>query len=366
MGAGCVFRKLVASMRVDGTTPVGRPAVLTPRTAPAGTALAETAFAPNPGNLRLFTQGLKPGAPLVVLLHGCGQTAAGFADGTGWSALAAQHGFALAAAEQKAANNPHTCFDWFNPEDIARDSGEVASIAAMIRQTVDQNGLDATRVFIAGLSAGGAMTAAMLATYPELFAGGAIVAGLPFGVAANVRDALEAMRMPPLKTPRQWGDLVRAATPHQGAWPRVSIWHGDRDTTVNILNAQALAAQWGDVHGLSITGARQDLRDGALCVHWGDVLEVVTVPGLGHGVPIDARDVGTPAPFILDAGISAARRIAEFWGLLEPAAQNATPLVTPVIESVLTPMPQTAAMAVEQAEGLVQRALRAAGLWKKR
>lgn len=342
-----------------------------PRARAANVQLSETAFAPNPGNLRLFTQGMTPGAPLVVLLHGCGQAAGGFAQATGWSALAAEQGFALAVAEQKAVNNAHTCFNWFNPEDIVRDGGEVASIAAMVRTCIDDHRLDAGKVFICGLSAGGAMTAAMLALYPELFAGGAIVAGLPFGAAANVRDALDAMRMPPLKTPRQWGELVRDATHHDGAWPSLSVWHGDLDTTVNILNAQALVAQWSDLQGLALTGARQDLRDGAVHLSWGDRLEVVTVPGMSHGVPIDTRDVGQAAPYILDVGISSARRIAQFWGLLAPAEERAPepvvreqPSALTEIEAVLAPMTEEAAAAAQRAEGVIRRALRAAGLLK--
>src|SRR6201999_440406 len=124
-------------------------------------------------------------------------------------------------------------------EDITRGEGECASIAAMIAAMVETHRLDPKRVFITGLSAGGAMTAVMLANYPELFAGGAIIAGLPFGAAANVRDALETMRSAPLRTPQQWGDAVRAASSFKGPWPKLSIWHGGLDAVVNINNAQA-------------------------------------------------------------------------------------------------------------------------------
>jgi poly(hydroxyalkanoate) depolymerase family esterase len=358
-----MWRKLVTFMRFDGPAPVGRPLFPRRRPKPAASPLVETGFAPNPGNLRLFSfipRGLKPGAPLVVLLHGCGQTAAGYDAGTGWSELAAAHGFAVIAAEQKAVNNPNTCFNWFNPEDITRDSGEAASIAAMIETTIAAHKLDAGRVFITGLSAGGAMTDAMLALYPEMFAGGAIVAGLPFGAAQNVRDALEAMRLPPLRTPRQWGDAVRAAAPAATRWPRVSIWHGDLDTTVNILNAQALAAQWADLHGLALTGARQELLEvGALRLWWDDQLEVVTVPALGHGAPIDARDVGQSGPYIIDMGLSSSRHIARFWGLLEMAAVRPAAPALPKVERLLAPQALD-----RQAEGVIQRALRAAGLLK--
>lgn len=368
-----MWRKLF--MRIGDSGPGGRPNPLQPRPAPAVTTLTETAFSPNPGNLRMFSHvppNMAAGAPLVVLLHGCGQTAAGYDMGTGWSQLAAEHGFAVLAAEQKAVNNPHACFNWFNPEDVRRNEGEAASIAAMIEQMLEAHGLDRRRVFITGLSAGGAMAAALLAAYPELFAGGAIIAGLPFGAAANVRDALEVMRSAPLRTPRAWGDLVRAASTHDGPWPKISIWHGALDSTVNINNAQASLAQWADLHDVSLTDAAQEMVEGAIRHSWGDRLEVYTVPALGHGTPIDSRDIGTAAPFILDVGISSTRRIAEFWGLLErpavkswmPRIQIVTPpeLALPEIEAVLAPKQAPAA----GPENLVLRALRAAGLMRKR
>lgn len=367
-----MWRKLI--MRIGDFGPGGKPNPFQRRPAPASTGLSEAAFSPNPGNLRMFSYippDLAGGAPLVVLLHGCGQTAAGYDAGTGWSQLAAQRGFAVLAAEQKAVNNPHTCFDWFNPEDVTRGEGEVASIAAMIEAMLDTHKLDRSRVFITGLSAGGAMTAAMLATYPDLFAGGAIIAGLPFGAAANVRDALDVMRAAPLKTPRAWGDLVRAASPHAGPWPKISIWHGGLDVTVNISNAQASVAQWADLHGVPLTSARQEMVDGAIRLRWDDRLEIYTVPALGHGTPIDADDIGAAAPFILDAGISSTTRIAEFWGLLEKPAAEPKPshvhIVTPSasalqeIEAVLAVQPIPSAP-----DNLILRALRAVGLMRRR
>lgn len=306
---------------------------------------------------------LKAGAPLVVVLHGCGQTASGYGIGAGWCELADQMGFAVLAPEQKAVNNPNTCFNWFSPEDVTREEGECASIAAMIRTMIETQGLDERRVFITGLSAGGAMTAAMLSTYPEMFAAGAIVAGLPFGVAQNVRDALEAMRSTPLMIPQAWGDLVRRASGFAGPWPRVSIWHGALDTTVNINNAQASLAQWADVHGLALGAVKQEMVDGAVHLSWGDRLELYTLPGLGHGAPIDSRDVGTAAPFILDAGISSSRRIAQFWGLTqkaEPADAAGPALAGPdralaQIEMALAPRQALQPLA----ESLIRRALRA-------
>jgi feruloyl esterase len=336
---------------------------------PPANPFIQTPFAPNPGNLRLFLhvpRGLKAGAPLVVVLHGCGQSASAYGVEAGWWQLAEEMGFALLAPEQKAVNNPNTCFDWFNPEDISRGGGEAASIAAMIQTVVETYSLDKKRIFITGLSAGGAMTAVMLATYPELFAGGGIVAGLPFGVALNVRDALEAMRSAPLKTPREWGDAVRAASPWRGPWPKISIWHGALDTTVNINNAQASVAQWADLHGLALTDAHQEMVTGAVRLNWGDRMELYTLPFLAHGTPIDSSDVGTPAAFVLEAGISSARRMAQFWGLAA-AVRQAAPApqvsVLPKIEAALTASPAVAATAAR--DNFILRALKAAGLVRK-
>jgi len=363
-------------MRVDGFGPGGKPNPLKRRPAPVSSPLAEVYFPGfNPGNLRQFRylpDGAKD-APLVVVLHGCTQTATGYDHGAGWTELAAEQGFAVLAPEQKAVNNPAACFNWFNPIDVTRGEGEVASIAAMIEAMIEDHQLDPKRVFITGLSAGGANTAAMLACYPELFAGGAIIAGLPYGAATNVRDALEVMRSGAVKTPREWGHLARAASHHRGHWPRVSIWHGDRDQTVNIANAQASLEQWADLDGLKLADARQEtVEGGAVRLSWGDRLEAYTVPGLGHGTPIDSSVLGTPGPHILEAGISSTSRIARFWGLVDarpaakprPAPQPKPAL--PRIEIAVTAQHHVAPPVNPKAEHVILRALKAAGLMRKR
>src|SRR3954453_14498114 len=207
----------------------------------------------NPGALRMLTYvppGLPPGSPLVVVLHGCTQNAAAYDHGAGWSTLADRHGFALLFPEQERGNNSNLCFNWFEPGDVKRGQGEVLSIRQMIGQMVALHELNPSRIYITGLSAGGAMTAAMLATYPEVFAGGAIIAGLPYGAADGMHQAFEAMFSVRHRGAREWGDLVRAATPHRGPWPHVQIWHGDADATVKHGNATELLKQWGDVHGV--------------------------------------------------------------------------------------------------------------------
>ena len=139
-------------------------------------------FGSNPGNLRMF--GYRPptladNPALVVVLHGCTQTAAGYDLGAGWSTLADRYGFALLLPEQQRSNNPNGCFNWFQPEHSRRDQGEPLSIRQMIEKSVVDHGIDRRRVFITGLSAGGAMTSNMLACYPEVFAGGRSLRDFP-------------------------------------------------------------------------------------------------------------------------------------------------------------------------------------------
>ncbi len=285
------------------------------------------AFGSNPGALtgRYHVPASAKGAlPLVVVLHGCKQTAAGYDAGTGWSRLADEAGFAVLYAEQGQQNNLNRCFNWFQPGDAGRDQGEALSIRQMIEATAKRHPIDRRRIYITGLSAGGAMASVMLASYPELFAGGAIIAGLPFGVAATVPGAFDAMRAHGLPD----GAALRARLPREapaGGWPRISVWHGTADQTVAAANADAIVEQWRGVHGAS-KDADEVSRTGRQTRRiWRDragrpVIDQVLIGGMGHGTPIDGTGpeaLGTPAPFILDVGISSTRRIAAHWGIAE-------------------------------------------------
>lgn len=300
-------------------------------------------FGSNPGNLRMYEyvpQTVGPSPALVVVLHGCTQTAAGYDNGTGWSAVADEHGFVLLYPEQQGANNPKTCFNWFEPGDIRRDAGEAKSIRQMIERMIAEHGVDRGRVFVTGLSAGAAMAGVMLATYPEVFAGGAPIAGLPYGTAGNVQDALSSMFQGRTKDARQWGDLVREASSHRGPWPKVSVWHGDADATVKPANAVETVKQWSDVHGLAGTPALESNGPGFVRQVWRNkggeaVVESFMLTGMAHGTPLAAgtgeERSGSAGPFLLDVGVSSTHHIARFFGLIPEAgvARQAAPISPP-------------------------------------
>jgi feruloyl esterase len=295
-----------------------------------------TGFGSNPGALRLFLHVPERRAPrpaLVVVLHGCTQDAAGYDRGAGWSQLADRHGFVVLLPEQQPANNPRTCFNWFEPGDIARGRGEALSIRQMIEHVAQAHDVDRSRIFVTGLSAGGAMAGVMLAAYPEVFAGGAIVAGLPYGAAGNVQEALDAMFQGQARSAAERGDAVRSASRHGGPWPKVSVWHGSADATVKPMNADETVKQWTNVHGLPERPTREETVDGyprrVWCGPGGEALvESYTITGMAHGTPLGlgAEPVGAAGPFLLDVGISSTERIAAFWGLSADApAQTAAP-----------------------------------------
>jgi feruloyl esterase len=309
------------------------------------------AFGSNPGALDMFTyvpEHLPPAPAMVVVLHGCTQDAAGYDLGSGWSSLADEYGFVLVYPQQTRANNPNSCFNWFLPGDTTRGQGEALSIRQMVERAASDHSVDQSRIFVTGLSAGGAMAAVMLATYPDVFAAGGIVAGLPYGAAANVQEALHAMFESPERSPRQWGDLVRSASSFQGPWPRLSVWHGGADHVVKPGNAGELVKQWTDIHDLRERPSGSGMVDGHLREVWRDpdgreVIESFTIAGMGHGTPLQVGDQdgmgGAAGAYMLDVGISSSHHMAAFWGLTaESAGMAARPSsVVPPINEALPP-----------------------------
>src|ERR1017187_10187999 len=277
--------------------------------------------------LTYLPDNLSPRPALVVVLHGSMQSAANYDLGAGWSTLADRYGFALLMPEESRKNNLNRSFNWFQRNDTQRGEGEAHSIVQMVEQMVRDHGIDRRRIFVTGLSAGGAMTLVMLATYPDVFAAGAVIAGLPYGGATNAREALRGMFQAPPKSSRELGDLVREASPNTAGWPKLSVWHGSADRTVKPSNASEIIKQWLDVHGLPLKPMSEQIVDGQSRQVWWNtdgktVIESFTIADMAHGTPLSSLGSGIAGPFMIEAGISSSDHIAKFFGLNEPHIES--------------------------------------------
>ena len=167
--------------------------------------------------------------PLVVMLHGCTQNPDDFALGTGMNELAAEQGFLVLYPEQSQRANPSRCWNWFKHNHQARGRGEPGILAGMVREVMARHDVDPARVYVAGLSAGGAMAAILGDAYPDLFAAVGVHSGLPTGAATDAQSAFAAMN---------GGAQPLRRAPREGATPPTIVFHGDADTTVHVVNGE--------------------------------------------------------------------------------------------------------------------------------
>lgn len=343
-----------------------------------------TGFGSNPAQLKMykFVPSNMPAGPrpLVVALHGCTQNAATY-EAAGWSTLAEQWKFYVVYPEQNTArNNSSGCFNWggrwksapsafvLQPEalqldEIQRGHGENESIKEMVDKMKADHAVDPKRVFVTGLSAGGGMTALLLATWPDVFSGGAIFAGIPYGCATINKTTTEASNC--LKdysgqnaylsrAPDAWASLVRAAAPdYKGPYPRVSIWQGTSDFVVNFKNSAELMKQWTAVNGVDQTPDVSDTVDGFPHKAYKDAsgvtrVETYEITGQSHGTevatskPIDPAQpngatCGKAGAYILNAGICSTYYAAKFFGLDPASPDPSAPPGSPTSQGTGTP-----------------------------
>lgn len=245
-------------------------------------------------------------APLVLALHGCGQSALDFAAGTRFNQLADKRGFVVVYPEQPVAHNGQRCWNWFRPAHQFRSQGEPAILAGIVRRVIQDTGLcriDPERIYVAGLSAGGAMAVVLAATYPDLFAAVGVHSAPPYRSASDPANAVAAMQGRAMQPP-----LEATAT---RAMPPMIVFQGTLDGTVRPVNARRVADQWlayqahdarrgparhlgsaGPVGGprVSVTSPARPSsarsRRGFTVSRWYSgglkVLEVWVVDGLGH------------------------------------------------------------------------------------
>lgn len=316
---GCIPRTASSTSKQD------LPAL--PGAAPGITSVAS--FGANPGALEMFVHAPSSGSAtaVVVALHGCTQTATAYAS-AGWSELADKAGLVVVYPQQTSANNFQKCFRWWDAAHTKRGAGEAASIAAMVEHAKKTYG--ASRAFVTGLSAGGAMTAVMLAAYPDLFEAGAVMAGIPYGCAATQNDAYSCMSPGKEKAPGEWSALLPDAARGATA-PRVSIWHGDADYTVRPANAEALVRQWTSANGVEAKPTSTETVGPATHDVFRDDggkarVERWMIKGMGHGVVLDAKGgCGKAGAFLVDKGLCSTTLAAIFFGLVDEAGTPTAP-----------------------------------------
>lgn len=265
-------------------------------------------------DFRLYLPASRPDGPagLILMLHGCHQDPVDFAAGTGMNAIAERHGLAVAYPAQAPRNNVSGCWNWFRPHDQRRGQGEPAVLAALATELAKELHLGREAVFVAGLSAGGAMAAILADVYPDVFAAAGVHSGLGRGAAGNVLSAMVAMRNGATNTPLKLRARKRPV--------RRIVFHGDADTTVHPSNAPRIvvAAVGPAVRPRRVCRSAAAGRDYTRSQFAGqggaDVLELWLIEGGGH-----AWSGGRPAGSFTDpAGPDASAEMVRFF-LAHPA-----------------------------------------------
>lgn len=284
-------------------------------------------FGKNNGNLKMYlfsSQNYKMSvSKVVVVLHGCDQDVQNFSQESAWINIAKKNNLTLIFPAQKKENNKYKCFNWFNKEDVERNKGEISSIIEMIDYVKGNNLLNQkVHTYVTGISAGASMTSALLATYPEYFKAGSIVAGVPFGCASDDRDAWGCMfATSSISFEELYLSIKRISLGYHGEWPRVQIVHGEKDKVVDFANANLHLKQWSYVHNISLEKYLTVDND---IIYKKDyfnsydhkILSLVNIKEMAHGYPVDLNaNCGAIGDYVLDAQFCGAKQASLFFGL---------------------------------------------------
>jgi poly(hydroxyalkanoate) depolymerase family esterase len=246
--------------------------------------------------------------PLIVMLHGCTQSAGDFATGTRMNELAEELSFLVAYPEQPASANPRKCWNWFLRTQQTRDFGEPSIVAGITRQVMSTYAIDRQRVYVAGLSAGAAAAAVLGTTYPDIYAAVGVHSGIAYGLAKDVDSAFAVMKRGPsaAKSPAQ---------PANGVPIPTIVFHGDRDRTVNKINGDRFAEALDSpqytkrIDSGHVPGSRAYTKTSYLDANGREILEQWDIHDAGH-----AWSGGSPAGSYTDAaGPNASREMVRFF-----------------------------------------------------
>lgn len=292
-------------------------------------------FGDNPGNLKMFyytpfSSSDTTERALVVVLHGCNQNAKSIAELSGWNKLAKLYNFYILYPEQRRMNNGYNCFNWFLYEDIVKNKGESASVMNMCLYMQKNFSIDKRKVFVTGMSAGGAMTLVMLSGYPGHFRSGAVFAGAAYKSATTISEAMDVAFGKSEKTGDELELAVREENPYfSGTYPSLHIYHGSNDKVVNYKNAFLIAKQWQSlfnndtlttdtIHSFaSISGLKKiswKNTSGTACI------QLYSMEGLGHYYMIKPgekkNEGGKKGIFSSEKGFHSTWQVALDFGLI--------------------------------------------------
>jgi len=254
-------------------------------------------FGSNPTGVAMYVykpDKLASKPPVLVAMHYCTGSAQAYYSGTQYKSLADQRGFIVIYPE---APDSGKCWDVHSDATLKHNAGgDSLGIASMVRYAISTWGADANRVFATGTSSGAMMTNVLLGAYPDLFKGGAAFSGVPYGCfAGSSMWSVTCAHGQNIKTPQQWGDLVRSGYPgFNGIRPKMQVWHGTTDTTLYPQNFFEEVKQWTNVLGYSQTptsNATNTPLSGYSKAVFGPNFQAILAKGVGHTVPERAGDV---------------------------------------------------------------------------